>query len=96
MRGTTRLRYLSLVVPLTKVGDEVVHKELGDRMERAVTTASSLKAEQDNDFLNASHIKYALIENPKIYVSLIQQFWGTATARTTDDREVEIIASIDG
>ncbi|GKF98816.1 putative ribonuclease H-like domain-containing protein [Tanacetum coccineum] len=23
-------RYLSLVVPLTKVGDEVVHKELGD------------------------------------------------------------------
>ncbi|GJZ23569.1 hypothetical protein Tco_0561028 [Tanacetum coccineum] len=48
------------------------------------------------DFLNASHIKYALIENPKIYVSLIQQFWGTATARTTDDGEVEITASIDG
>ncbi|GKA54755.1 hypothetical protein Tco_0753704 [Tanacetum coccineum] len=48
------------------------------------------------DFLNASHIKYALIENPKIYISLIQQFWGTATARTTDDGEVEITASIDG
>ncbi|GJX39188.1 hypothetical protein Tco_0252491 [Tanacetum coccineum] len=48
------------------------------------------------DFLNASHIKYALIKNPKIYVSLIQQFWGTATARTSDDREVEITASIDG
>ncbi|GKF59146.1 hypothetical protein Tco_0175932, partial [Tanacetum coccineum] len=31
-------RYLSLVVPLKKVGDEVVHKELGDRMERAATT----------------------------------------------------------
>ncbi|GJZ54657.1 hypothetical protein Tco_0609542 [Tanacetum coccineum] len=42
-------RYLSLVVPLTKVGDEAVHKELGDRMERAATTASSLEAEQDND-----------------------------------------------
>ncbi|GJS49712.1 putative ribonuclease H-like domain-containing protein [Tanacetum coccineum] len=26
-------RYLSLVVPLIKVGDEAVHKELGDRME---------------------------------------------------------------
>ncbi|GJT53680.1 hypothetical protein Tco_0988734 [Tanacetum coccineum] len=39
------------------------------------------------DFLNASHIKYALIENPKIYISLIQQFWGTATTRTTDDGE---------
>nr|GEW93217.1 copia protein [Tanacetum cinerariifolium] len=32
------------VVPLKKVGDEAVHKELGDRMERAATTASSLKA----------------------------------------------------
>ncbi|GKD71809.1 hypothetical protein Tco_1325899 [Tanacetum coccineum] len=41
-------RYLSLVVPLIKVGDEVVHKELGDRMERAATTASSLEAEQDS------------------------------------------------
>ncbi|GJS62563.1 ribonuclease H-like domain-containing protein [Tanacetum coccineum] len=48
------------------------------------------------DFLNTSHIKYALIENPKIYISLIQQFWGTTTARTTDDGEVEITASIDG
>ncbi|GJZ93239.1 putative ribonuclease H-like domain-containing protein [Tanacetum coccineum] len=42
------LRYLSLVVPLKKVGDEAVHKELGDRMERAATTASSLEAEQDS------------------------------------------------
>ncbi|GJS42929.1 putative ribonuclease H-like domain-containing protein [Tanacetum coccineum] len=33
--------------PSEKVGDEVVHKELGDRMERAATTASSLEAEQD-------------------------------------------------
>ncbi|GKD17490.1 retrovirus-related pol polyprotein from transposon TNT 1-94 [Tanacetum coccineum] len=41
-------RYLSLVVPLTKVGDEAIHKELGDRMERAATTASSLEAEQDS------------------------------------------------
>ncbi|GKG40146.1 hypothetical protein Tco_0466923, partial [Tanacetum coccineum] len=42
------LRYLSLVVPLKKVGDEVVHKELGDIMERAATTASSLEADQDS------------------------------------------------
>ncbi|GKC35933.1 hypothetical protein Tco_1048317 [Tanacetum coccineum] len=48
------------------------------------------------DFLNASHIKYALIENPKIYVSLNQQFWGTTNARTTDDGEVENTARIDG
>ncbi|GKD51719.1 phospholipase-like protein [Tanacetum coccineum] len=42
-------RYPSLVAPLTKVGDEAVHKELGDKMERAATTASSLEAEQDRD-----------------------------------------------
>ncbi|GJY72681.1 hypothetical protein Tco_0476384 [Tanacetum coccineum] len=41
-------RYLSLVDPLTKVGDEAVHNELGDRMERDATTTSSLEAEQDN------------------------------------------------
>ncbi|GJY97572.1 hypothetical protein Tco_0514482 [Tanacetum coccineum] len=40
-------RYLSLVVPLKKVGNEAVHKELGDRMKRAATTASSLEAKQD-------------------------------------------------
>ncbi|GKF60647.1 hypothetical protein Tco_0177433, partial [Tanacetum coccineum] len=33
--------------PPEKVGDEAVHKELGDRMERAVTSTSSLEAEQD-------------------------------------------------
>ncbi|GJU66578.1 hypothetical protein Tco_1252837 [Tanacetum coccineum] len=41
-------RYLSLVVPLKKVGDEAIHKVLGDRMERAVTTASSLEPEQES------------------------------------------------
>ncbi|GJS60165.1 hypothetical protein Tco_0654949 [Tanacetum coccineum] len=33
--------------PPKKVDDEAVHKELGDRMERVATTASSLEAEQD-------------------------------------------------
>ncbi|GJZ74527.1 hypothetical protein Tco_0638992 [Tanacetum coccineum] len=35
-----------MVVPPKNFGDEAVHKELGDRMERAATTASSLEAEQ--------------------------------------------------
>ncbi|GKD86918.1 hypothetical protein Tco_1358072, partial [Tanacetum coccineum] len=30
--------------PPVKVGDEAVYKELGDRIERAATTASSLEA----------------------------------------------------
>ncbi|GJZ47274.1 hypothetical protein Tco_0601106 [Tanacetum coccineum] len=48
------------------------------------------------DFLNASHIRYALIENPTISVSLIKQFWETATTRTLDNGEIELTATIDG
>ncbi|GJT71868.1 hypothetical protein Tco_1031154 [Tanacetum coccineum] len=48
------------------------------------------------DFLTASHIKYALTENPTIYVSLIEQFWQTATASTLEDGDMGIIATIDG
>ncbi|GKA60509.1 hypothetical protein Tco_0759916 [Tanacetum coccineum] len=48
------------------------------------------------DFLNTSHIRYALTKNLTIYVSLIQQFWQTATTRTLDNGEMEIIATIDG
>ncbi|GKD60288.1 hypothetical protein Tco_1297797, partial [Tanacetum coccineum] len=48
------------------------------------------------DFLNTSHIQYALTENPTIFISLIQQFWQTATASTLDNGEMEIIATIDG
>ncbi|GKA97442.1 putative ribonuclease H-like domain-containing protein [Tanacetum coccineum] len=50
--------------PLIKVGVEAVHKELGDRMERAATTASSLEAEQNSesrelgDDLKQGHAKY--------------------------------------
>ncbi|GJY34304.1 retrovirus-related pol polyprotein from transposon TNT 1-94 [Tanacetum coccineum] len=38
--------------PLIKVGDEAVHKELGNRMERAATTASSFEADQGTVILN--------------------------------------------
>ncbi|GKD94538.1 ribonuclease H-like domain-containing protein [Tanacetum coccineum] len=38
--------------PPIKVGDEAVHKELGDIMERVATTASSLEVEQDNGNIN--------------------------------------------
>ncbi|GKB17605.1 hypothetical protein Tco_0851528 [Tanacetum coccineum] len=48
------------------------------------------------NFLNASHIQYALTENPTIYVSFIKQFWSTATARTSATREVELTATING
>ncbi|GJT10369.1 hypothetical protein Tco_0857411 [Tanacetum coccineum] len=47
------------------------------------------------DFLNASHIRYDLTKNPTIYVSPIKQFWQTATARTLDNGEIELTATID-
>ncbi|GKD59534.1 hypothetical protein Tco_1297043 [Tanacetum coccineum] len=39
------------------------------------------------DFLSASHIYYAPIENPTIYVSFIKQFWSTAATSTRDNGE---------
>ncbi|GJS83616.1 hypothetical protein Tco_0750157 [Tanacetum coccineum] len=48
------------------------------------------------DFLNTSHIKFDLAENPTIYTLLIQQFWQTASRSTLKDGEVEITATIDG
>ncbi|GKC51640.1 hypothetical protein Tco_1074385 [Tanacetum coccineum] len=48
------------------------------------------------DFLNSTHIKYALTENPTIYVSLIHQFWQTASTSTSENGEMEITTTIDG
>ncbi|GJU00169.1 hypothetical protein Tco_1110507 [Tanacetum coccineum] len=48
------------------------------------------------DFLNGSHIRYALTKNPTIYVSLIKKFWQTSTVRTVDNGEQEITATVDG
>ncbi|GJW93782.1 putative ribonuclease H-like domain-containing protein, partial [Tanacetum coccineum] len=46
--STTEAEYVAAASCYGQVGDEAVHKELGDRMERAATTASSLEAEQDS------------------------------------------------
>ncbi|GKD95544.1 hypothetical protein Tco_1379441 [Tanacetum coccineum] len=48
------------------------------------------------DFLTTSHIRYALTESPTISVSLIEQFWQTATASTLENGDMEIISTIDG
>ncbi|GJX38717.1 hypothetical protein Tco_0252020 [Tanacetum coccineum] len=48
--------------PPKKVGDEAVHKELGDRMERAATTTSSLEAEQDSGNINRTQSMATLNE----------------------------------
>ncbi|GJS17661.1 hypothetical protein Tco_0412133 [Tanacetum coccineum] len=44
------------------------------------------------DFLNASSIKYALIVNPTVYESCIQQFWATAKAKTVNgERQIQAL-----
>ncbi|GKD48185.1 hypothetical protein Tco_1277161 [Tanacetum coccineum] len=48
------------------------------------------------DFLNNSHISFALTKKPAVYVSFIKQFWRTAEASTDTDGTVTITATIDG
>nr|GEV28677.1 hypothetical protein [Tanacetum cinerariifolium] len=47
------------------------------------------------DFLEASHIRYALTISPTIYVSHVRQFWSTARIETTN-QETKILTTIDG
>ncbi|GJR07155.1 hypothetical protein Tco_0530139 [Tanacetum coccineum] len=48
------------------------------------------------DFLASSHIRYALTENPTIYVSLIEQFWQTVTVDIVNDGEQQLTVTVDG
>ncbi|GJR14979.1 putative ribonuclease H-like domain-containing protein [Tanacetum coccineum] len=47
------------------------------------------------DFLEASHLRYALTVRPTVNVSHIQQFWSTARVETVDG-ETKIIAKVNG
>nr|GEY59541.1 ribonuclease H-like domain-containing protein [Tanacetum cinerariifolium] len=47
------------------------------------------------DFVEASHIRYALTINLTVYVSHIRQFWSTARIETTDEG-TKILAIVDG
>nr|GEZ89345.1 hypothetical protein [Tanacetum cinerariifolium] len=46
------------------------------------------------DFVEASHIRYALTFNPTVYVSHIRQFWSTARIETTKEG-TKILATVD-
>ncbi|GJX10603.1 hypothetical protein Tco_0200462 [Tanacetum coccineum] len=56
--GTPRIPQSS--GPPVKVGDEAVHKELGDRIERAATTASSLEADVRNSLYVTTFTEFTL------------------------------------
>nr|GEV08462.1 hypothetical protein [Tanacetum cinerariifolium] len=47
------------------------------------------------DFVEASHIMYALTINPTVYVSHIRQFWSTTRIKTMNEG-TKILATIDG
>ncbi|GJW20573.1 uncharacterized mitochondrial protein-like protein [Tanacetum coccineum] len=47
------------------------------------------------DFLNQSHICYALTKKPEVCVSFIKQFWRSAEVTTAENGEVKITATID-
>nr|GEZ55385.1 uncharacterized mitochondrial protein AtMg00810-like [Tanacetum cinerariifolium] len=47
------------------------------------------------DFVEASHIRYALAINPTVYVSHIRQFWSTARIETTNEG-TQILVTVDG
>ncbi|GJT36362.1 hypothetical protein Tco_0926781 [Tanacetum coccineum] len=47
------------------------------------------------DFLRASHIQYALTNDPIIFDSLVKQFWSTATLRSPELGPPAILATID-
>nr|GEX97926.1 xylulose kinase-1 [Tanacetum cinerariifolium] len=58
-------------------------------------TEHNIDFHQIVDFLEASHIKYALTISPTVYVSHIRQFWSTARVETTN-LETKILATVDG
>ncbi|GKD86358.1 hypothetical protein Tco_1357512 [Tanacetum coccineum] len=97
--------------PPEKVGDEAIHKELGDRMERAATTASSLEAEQDSDSglkcqdtkfrgvdAQTSHNMVAYLLKPEGSEDFheILDFLSTSHIKTSENGEMKITATIDG
>ncbi|GJT51511.1 putative ribonuclease H-like domain-containing protein [Tanacetum coccineum] len=87
--------------PPEKVDDEAVHKELGDRIERATTIASSLEAEQDSGNINRVYTlgngedSMQLMELMAHCTKLSALFWQTASTSTLEDREIEITSTID-
>ncbi|GJW01971.1 hypothetical protein Tco_1560827 [Tanacetum coccineum] len=52
----------------------------------------SVGFEEISDFLNSTHIKYALTINPTVYESCIEQFWATAKAKTVNgERQIQAL-----
>ncbi|GKD05025.1 hypothetical protein Tco_1179999 [Tanacetum coccineum] len=53
-------------------------------------STGSARFHQIVDFLNQSHICYALTKKPEVCVSFIKQFWRSAKASTDENGDVKI------
>ncbi|GJX74257.1 hypothetical protein Tco_0312852 [Tanacetum coccineum] len=73
--------------PIENVADDVVHKELGNSLVRAATTASSLEAKQDISNINKTQSKETPIESSSLGTTLgggpmCQETMGDTIAQT--------------
>ncbi|GJY02813.1 putative ribonuclease H-like domain-containing protein [Tanacetum coccineum] len=78
--------------PPVKVGDEAIHKKLGDRMERAATTASSLEAEQDSGLRLHLNSPVIHLSQEVTHLEVERTFWATAKAKTVNgERQLQAL-----
>nr|GEX83795.1 hypothetical protein [Tanacetum cinerariifolium] len=65
------------------------------RFQYLVKSEHNVDFHQIVDFVEASHIRYAVTIPPTIYVTHIRQFWSTARIETTNEG-TKILATVDG
>nr|GEV46735.1 hypothetical protein [Tanacetum cinerariifolium] len=78
--------------PMKHVANKVIHKELGDSLVRATTTAFSLEAEKDSGNINKTQSK----ETPNMRIDAIDQDEDITLVNVQDDAEMFDVADIGG
>ncbi|GJX55810.1 hypothetical protein Tco_0285707 [Tanacetum coccineum] len=74
--------------PTTHVADKAVHKELGDSLVRAATTASSLELEQDSNTLQSDEDRLKLNELMELCTNLQKKVLDLEKTKTTQANEI--------
>nr|GEW83594.1 hypothetical protein [Tanacetum cinerariifolium] len=100
-KNVKKLKTSEEVTKEAKSPDEVLEEKVKKMMQLVSIeeVVEKYKHNQDFhqivDFVEASHIRYALTYNPTVYVSHIRQFWSTARIETTEEG-TKILATVDG
>ncbi|GJT07632.1 hypothetical protein Tco_0842094 [Tanacetum coccineum] len=71
------------------------YRDEHNKMDFLEKSKGSADYHQVLDFLQGSHIRYAIIHDPIIYDSLVKQFWSTASLRASEEGPPAILATID-